>query len=227
MLYICGQINYFNKDMKSVFVTIFVLLCCYVGFAQQPDSINIAPAKPDKYVIGFLPSQASHIYGLAVGLVGSEVICNRPYTKYSYGINLQIPGQGFFQTFYIFNPVFKQAYQTNNIDKSILKADTTLKRVVHNGLLLSLTGTFSDQINGVSMSAWMSLGKKINGLSINPLWNMYHRVNGVSIGLVNHSLDVKGVQIGLVNKTVKLKGFQFGLWNKNEKRSLPFINWHF
>ncbi len=213
--------------MKSIFITISFLLCCYASFAQQQDSTNITPAKPDKYVIGLLPSQAAHIYGLAVGLVGSEAICNRPYTKYSYGINLQIPGQGLLQTFYIFNPVFKQAYQTNNIKQSMSKADTTLKRVVHNGLLLSLTGTFSDQINGVSISAWMSLGKKINGLSINPLWNIYYRVNGVSIGLVNSSLDVKGVQIGLVNKTVKLKGFQFGLWNKNEKRSLPFINWNF
>jgi hypothetical protein len=181
----------------------------------------------NKYIIGFVPSKANNIYGFAVGFIGSEAICNKPYTKYSHGINLQIPGQGILQTFYIFNSPFKRAYETNLIGNEIFQIDTTLKKVIHNGLLLSLTGTFSDQVNGISISGWMSLGKIMNGLSINPLWNLYYKVNGVSIGVSNNSLEIKGVQFGIINKTVKLKGVQIGIWNKNEKRSLPLINWNF
>lgn len=102
-----------------------------------------------------------------------------------------------------------------------------LKRAIHNGLIISPLGTFTDQVNGISFSLWMSMGKKINGLSFNLLWNFYEQINGISIGFVNHTAMTKGIQIGLVNKTKKLRGFQFGLWNKNERRSLPIINWNF
>lgn len=143
------------------------------------------------------------------------------------GVRVQIPGQGFIQSFYIFNSPFKKAYKANLSENALTHADTALKRVIHNGLLVSLTGTFSDQVNGISISGWMSLGNTINGISINPLWNLYFRINGLSISLFNSTIETKGTQIGLINKTLKLKGIQIGIWNKNEKRSLPFINWNF
>ncbi|MBZ0242738.1 MAG: hypothetical protein K8F24_05955 [Bacteroidales bacterium] len=200
------------------------LTACYGRAMAENDTVS---KKLNKYVLGFVPSKANNIYGIAIGPLGSEIICNKPYTKYSHGLNLQIPGQGFIQSFYIFNSPFKKAYKANLSENALTHADTALKRVIHNGLLVSLTGTFSDQVNGISISGWMSLGNTINGISINPLWNLYFRINGLSISLFNSTIETKGTQIGLINKTLKLKGIQIGIWNKNEKRSLPFINWNF
>ena len=211
--------------MKRIPIILLILISSTYSFSQS-DSLKFDKKAKNRYVIWLIPSASKNIYGIAIGPVGSEVICNRPYTKSSYGLNLQIIGQGFFQTFYINKVKFKDFHTNENIDSLGLQ-DTLLKRAIHNGLIISPLGTFTDQVNGISFSLWMSMGKKINGLSFNLLWNLYQQINGVSIGLVNHTAITKGIQIGLVNKTKKLRGFQFGFWNKNEKRSLPIINWNF
>jgi len=207
-----------------IILALIPIITCFGHPVAANDSIS---KEHNKYILGFIPSIANNIYGIAIGLIGSEAICNKPYTKYSHGLNLQIPGQGFLQVFYIFRSPFKKVYKTNQFENAIIIADTSLKRVIHNGIILSLTGTFSEQVNGISLSGLMSLGNTINGISINPLWNLYYRVKGLSIGVSNSSLEIKGAQIGIINKTVKLKGIQIGIWNKNEKRSLPLINWNF
>jgi len=196
-----------------------------LAFAQDEMAITDNKAK-NRYMIWMIPSAASNIYGIAIGPVGSESVCNRPYTKFSHGLNIQFIGQGIFQPFYIKHANF-EGYNLSDGDEHRSFSDTLYKRAIHNGILLSSFGTFTDQVNGISLSPWMSMGKKINGISLNLLWNRYERINGVSIGLVNHTVMCKGVQIGLVNKAKKNRGFQFGLWNKNEKRSLPLVNWSF
>lgn len=203
--------------MKRLLIILLILSLIKISFSQS-DSINLDKNQIDRFVFGFIPSVATNIYGIALGPVGSEAICNKPYTKYSHGLNLQLLGQGFFQIFYI---------KTLQFDDFHWMSDTVPKRAVHNGLLISPLGTFTDQINGVSFSLWMSMGKKINGLSFNFFWNLYEEINGVSIALVNHVTKVNGMQIGLLNKTKNLRGFQIGLWNQNEKRSLPILNWNF
>jgi hypothetical protein len=212
--------------MKRILMMTVLLSVALISFSQT-DSLEVDKKKKNRYVAWLIPSAATNIYGIAIGPVGSEAICNRPYTKYSHGLNIQIPGQGFFQTFYINSGSGKHLYTRKEQDLAVPSADTILKKAVHNGILISPLGTFTDQVNGASFSLWMSLGKKINGISFNLLWNLYDKINGVSVGLVNHTGTTKGVQIGFVNKTAKLRGFQFGLWNKNEKRSLPLINWNF
>lgn len=216
-------------DYKQPTITLLILISFLSAQAQNnsiTDSLSkTVNIKQNKYVLGFLPSKAHNIYGLAIGLIGSEAICYKPYTKYSHGINLQIPGQGILQIPYLFGQPFSKEFQSGNIDMMI-KIDSN-KRVVHNGLLISVFGTFSDQVNGISFSGLMSMGKKINGITLNPVWNLYQRVHGMSVGVINTSLETKGVQFGLINKTVKLKGFQIGLWNRNDERSLPIINWNF
>jgi hypothetical protein len=192
-------------------------------FAQQ-DSLVVDKKSKNRYVIWLTPSASANIYGIAIGPIGSEAICNRPYTKYSHGLNVQILGQGILQTFNIWKFNFKDLHVS---ESSGFLNDSIYKRAVHNGLLVSPFGTFTDQVNGISISLWMSMGKRVNGLSFNLLWSLYEQTRGISVALVNHSAETKGVQIGIVNKTKKLRGFQFGLWNKNEKRSLPFINWNF
>ncbi len=211
--------------MKKFTIIIMILFSATFSFSQN-DSLEFDKKSKDRFVIGFIPSASKNIYGIAIGPIGSESICNRPYTKFSHGLNLQIPGQGIFQTFYINKLRFKDFYANEKTDSLSLQ-DILPKRAVHNGLIISPLGTFTDQVNGISLSLWMSMGKKINGFSFNLLWNLYEQINGLTIGFVNHSAATKGLQIGLVNKTVELKGFQIGLWNKNEKRSFPLINWNF
>lgn len=213
------------KTICNIALFILLILSSATFSFSQKDSLKFDKKANDRYGCWLIPSASKNIYGIAIGPVGSEAICNRPYTKYSHGLNIQILGQGFFQIFYINKKNFKDFNENDNSD-SLSIQNMLPKRAIHNGLLISPLGTFTDQINGVSLSMWMSMGTKINGLSFNLLWNLYKQVNGITIGFFNNSAVTKGLQIGLINKTIELKGFQFGLWNQNEKRSLPLINWN-
>lgn len=213
---------------SNMFRTLIILLLLFfnsVSFSQS-DLSEFDKKEKDRYGIWLIPSASRNIYGIATGFVGSESICNRPYTKHSHGINLQLIGQGIFQVFLINKAKFNDP-QANSDSTNLFTQDTIPLRAIHNGLIVSPFGTFTDQVNGLSFSLWMSMGKKINGVSINLLWNFYEKMNGISIGLVNQTAETNGLQIGLVNKSLKLKGIQLGFWNKNEKRSLPIINWNF
>ena len=197
--------------------------------AQNTCKINDTVRTQNRYVLGLLPSRSKNLYGIAIGPIGSECFCYLPYTRNSNGLNIQL-GQGIFQTFMI---------KSWNLDKyteiidSLNNADILhsksipLKKVIHNGILLAVFGTFSDQINGISCSAWMSSNRIVNGLSFNLLWNIQQTINGAVIGIANTTIKTYGVQAGLYNKSVKLKGFQFGIWNVNEKKTLPLVNWNF
>ncbi|GAB1418421.1 hypothetical protein MASR2M12_11860 [Bacteroidales bacterium] len=211
--------------MKKLTILAIILYSALLSFSQN-DTLTLDKKKTDRFAIWLIPSAATNIYGIAIGVVGSEAICHRPYTKFSHGLNFQIIGQGFFQTFYINKMKFSELHLRDNNSTGIFNEPAPM-RAIHNGLILSPFGTFTDQVNGISFSLWMSMGMKINGLTFNLLWNRYEQINGISIGIVNHAALTKGLQIGILNKTKKLQGMQIGLWNKNEKRSLPLINWNF
>jgi len=201
---------------------LILLLSTSIGSFAHLGPAKLQKRKVDRYVIWVVPSLATNIYGIAIGPVGSEVICHSPYAKKSHGINLQI-GQGFLLSFMVGRHNLIESRDTSTKSKT----DSSYKRVIHNGILVSIFGTITNQINGISLSSWMSANNKVNGLSINLLWNMQDSLNGASIGLVNMAKKTSGSQIGIYNKTLKLRGFQFGLWNVNERRSLPIINWNF
>ncbi|MDZ7740688.1 MAG: hypothetical protein U5Q03_02790 [Bacteroidota bacterium] len=207
----------------SLIGIILIIQSIGIQARAQENTLSHNPQYKNRYAIWFIPSTANNIYGLAIGPVGSEAICNRPYIKSSHGINIQVIGQGIFQMFYISN---LNETDLLSIDSSV-KKDQVGILAVHNGLLLSAFGTFTSRINGLSISPWMSMGDQVNGISLNLLWNLYREVNGISMGLFNDTGKTRGVQIGLFNKTNRLRGIQIGLWNKNEKRSLPLINWNF
>jgi hypothetical protein len=211
--------------MKNISIIIIIIISSIFSFSQS-DSLEFDKKAKNRYVIWLIPSAARNIYGIAIGPVGSEAVCNRPYTKYSHGLNLQIPGQGFIQAFYMNNVHFQDFYKIKN-DSSKINYDTIPLRTVHNGIIISPLGTFTPKVNGISLSSFMSMGEKINGISFNLFWNLYNNINGASVGFVNTNGYVRGIQVGLVNKTANLRGFQIGLWNKNERRSLPIINWNF
>ncbi len=211
------------KQQKHTACLIIILVLFSSSLSAQEQSTE---SKKSKYIFAFLPSKAHNMYGLALGPVGSESLCAYPYQKTSSGLNIQIPGQGLLLSFTAFNPPFKTYYKNPQAFADTIDHSKQL-RSSHNGLVISVFGTTTHRINGISLSPWISGGKIMNGLSVNLLWNLYHETKGVSIACYNSNLKTKGIQIGLVNKTIKLKGFQFGLWNKNEKRSFPLINWNF
>lgn len=208
--------------MKKLLLLSFIFIQ-FVSFSQDGDSLH--QTRKQRYGIGLLPSTAENIFGLAFGIIGSEAICNKYYTKKSHGINIQILGQGLFSPYYIFNEQLN--FINANYDTIIYGDSTAIKRVKHNGLIYATFGTFSEDINGISVSPWMSINNVLNGISLNVLVNSIHTLNGATVGVYNMTYRTNGVQLGLINRTKHLKGFQFGLWNTNNKRSLPILNWSF
>lgn len=201
---------------------LFLVLVAQAPIFCQEDTLVIQ----NRYFFGFLPSGVNNVYGIALGPVGSEARCDKPFTKKSHGLNLQILGQGFFTPFYVFNKnlnVYNLSLDTTCITDTIIFTPKAL----HNGLLVSGLGTFTDVINGISISPWMSLNNSVNGLSLNFLVNNVFVLNGAAVGLYNETIKTNGVQIGLVNRTHQLKGVQLGLWNVTDKRKLPLVNWSF
>lgn len=201
----------------------FTLLLLIIGLLTNP-ILAQSDSNKVKYGLWFTPTYVGKIFGITVGPLGSEVLCDKPYTQKSNGLNIQLLGQGFIQTLYVGNKNYINGVMQIYKDST---RRTYKKRVLHNGILLSTLGTFTEQINGISISPWMSTALIVNGLSSNLLWNLNTETNGVSLGAVNHSGKMRGAQIGLFNKSNNLRGIQIGLWNINEKRSLPFLNWNF
>jgi hypothetical protein len=171
----------------------------------------------NRYVFRLLPSWSKNIYGIALGPIGSDAVCDAKYPMKTHGVNIQLIGQGIIQPFLI--KYLDAAYS----DKDE-KPDSNSRIAIINGISVSGFGTWTYQVNGINLSTFMGAHKKVNGLSFHLLWNYVHQSNGINISLVNQSGKVNGLQIGLINKTQKLNGIQIGLWNKNAKRSFPIIN---
>jgi hypothetical protein len=205
------------------FLVFYFAVFSLASFSQDQDTIP----KRNSYVIGFTPSSKHNIFGLSLGIIGSESICNLNYTRKSHGLNIQLIGQGIFVPLNYRNFSFDKQMSKENgfMYNNIILRESY--RAIHNGILFSTFGTYTDQTNGLCISLLASLGYEMNGVAFNFVANKYFRLNGIALGLVNHSGKVNGIQIGLVNKTVHLKGLQIGLWNVNSKRKLPIINWGF
>jgi len=223
--------------MKNIVNLFIILNFASISYAQiDKDSIKA----DNSFVFKLIPTAKDNVYGIALGLVGSETVCNIPTTKKSHGINIQVLGQG------LFIPLNPRAfgYKINfSSDSSFMvkSIEDVQFKAKHNGLLISTFGTMTEVINGLSISGLSSLGYYMNGLGVNVLSSKYRNVNGVTISINNVSYKVNGIQLGIRNRSNKLigiqlglfnranelRGFQFGLWNINEKRQLPFINWNF
>ncbi len=224
--------------MKKITIPVFIfyIQICF-GQIDTLSPKNLVydndPRVYDAYVLTYIPCLAKNINGIALGLVGSETICNKAFQQTSNGINIQIFGQGIFlpimlpRTFSKKNPIYEKGDTTNyaNLEFEEIPNDTVPLKVLQNGLIISSFGTFTSKVNGISISACSSIHQQFNGLSINLIWNVINNLNGVSVGLLNDIEIGKGVQIGIINRSSNFKGIQIGLWNKNRKRSLLFINW--
>jgi hypothetical protein len=190
-----------------------------VELNAQEDSV-----KGNAYILWLLPSTKKNIYGLSIGLIGSETICNIKGTKRSHGVNIQLFGQG------IFVPFNRKSFSYKNTMKDdssfmVKQYDPANFRAQHNGILISGFGTWTEASNGIVISGLSSLGYSMNGLAFNLLSSKYTKMNGISVSINNEAHEVKGIQFGLVNRTNKLSGVQIGLWNVSGKRKLPILNW--
>ena len=198
--------------------------CFYYSANSQQVTVNDTDSidKPNNaYVLHLIPSIKDNIYGIAIGPVGSEAICNVSHTRKSFGINIQLIGQG------IFVPMNRDVFRFEQLLKNPMPelVDQIAARASHSGLLISAFGTYTDVSNGLVLSAGFSYGRKINGIALNLCSGKYLHVNGIELGIQNQAHQVNGLQIGLFNRCVELNGLQIGIWNVNEKRKLPLINW--
>lgn len=207
--------------MKQLFF--FALISLSLGLCAQV-KINPNDSLPDKqkaYGVRLLPSVVPQFYGLALGLVGSDAICNLPYTKTTNGINIQLFGMGFLA---LLNPKEFSYEALFNKESGWMLIPSATPKTVHNGLLISGIGTTTAISNGVVISGLSSMSTLMNGLAITGFQNKYTTANGICIALVNQCYAHNGIQIGLINRSTKLKGLQIGLWNINGQRTLPLIN---
>ncbi len=208
--------------MKTKLIFLSLLFLNLSSIFSQQDSIT---PKRDAYVIGFLPSQRVNIYGLSLGLIGSEVFCNLMHKRNSHGLNLQLFGNGGFVilTKHFWN---QKGFAEDTVFQRIFLESQNYK-IRHNGIIVSAFGTNTSVTNGIAISGLVSNGTVINGIGLNLLSNNYLKSNGVFISIFNQSYQTNGIQIGLVNRSKHIKGLQIGLWNVNSKRKLPLINWGF
>jgi len=167
---------------------------------------------PKRYLLAYQPGKAQTIYGIAIGIVGHDVICNAPYNQTTSGINLQI-GAGLFHWHDIpfrYKP-----------DPHWLLMDINDQKSITNGLQCSIFGTQTDVVNGVAISGFVSVGDRLNGLALNLGSSHYTLVNGMTVSFRNTALKTNGVQIGIINSSNQMNGVQIGLWNNVEFSDQP------
>ena len=199
--------------------------CGSTYFTHDPTLTTISG--PKRYLIAYQPGKAQTVNGLAIGVIGHDVICNAPYNQTTNGVNLQIGG-GLFHWYKV--PLGYLPHPLLNIGP----------KSITNGLQCSLFGTQTDIVNGLAVSGFVSVGEQLNGIALNLGSSHYQKVNGLSISFRNSAAQTKGVQLGIINGSLQMKGvqvglrnnvqatdqsvLQIGLWNTINGKSFPFFN---
>jgi hypothetical protein len=172
-----------------------------------------------------LYSKAKTINGLGLSITSlpdEEAYLNTTVN----GINLQVDFVPFFAgSLMLAHALFDRDLLTRFADSSYMFVHRFPTKLVTNGLNIKFLNLVYETTNGISIK-FMDIDNFNNGLSVSFIAQR-QAVKGLAISVLNTDLELKGIQIGLINKSKHTKGFQIGLWNVNEKRSLPFINWHF
>jgi len=183
---------------------------------------------PKRYLLAYQPGKAQTVNGLAIGVIGHDVICNAPYNQTTNGVNLQIGG-GLFHWYNI--PYGYLPHPLLNIGP----------KSITNGLQCSLFGTQTDVVNGIAVSGFVSVGERLNGIALNVGSSHYYEVNGLSISFRNSTAQTNGVQLGIINSSLQMRGvqvglrnnvqatdqsvLQVGLWNTINGKSFPILNY--
>ena len=182
---------------------------------------------PKRYLLAYQPGKAQTVNGLAIGVIGHDVICNAPYNQTTNGVNLQIGG-GLLHWYNV--PFGYLPHPLLNIGP----------KSITNGLQCSLFGTQTDVVNGIAVSGFVSVGERLNGIALNVGSSHYYEVNGLSISFRNSTAQTNGVQLGIINSSLQMRGvqvglrnnvqatdqsvLQVGLWNTINGKSFPIVN---
>ena len=199
--------------------------CSSAYFTHDPTVTTIQG--PKRYLLAYQPGKAQTVNGIAVGVIGHDVICNAPYNQTTNGINLQI-GCGWFHWSKI--PFGYLPLNLLNVGP----------KSITNGLQCSLFGTQTDEVNGLAVSGFVSVGERLNGIALNLGSSHYQKVSGLSISFRNSAAQTKGVQLGIINGSNQMRGvqvglrnnvqttdqsvLQIGLWNTINGKSFPIVN---
>src|SRR5210317_2176892 len=138
--------------------------CGSTYFTHDPTVTTISG--PKRYLLAYQPGKAQTVNGLAIGVIGHDVICNAPYNQTTNGVNLQIGG-GLFHWYKV--PLGYLPHPMLNIGP----------KSITNGLQCSLFGTQTDVVNGLAVSGFVSVGERLNGIALNVGSSNYYEVNGL------------------------------------------------
>jgi hypothetical protein len=190
-----------------------------------------------------------NIHGISLGLWSFNYNSQPRYT-HTNGLKLELIGLGFGMPLISKSPVVESDSEftelrsiplSERINGINLSTTGTVCHCLTNGVTAGLIGQIHFQVNGVAASLLMNVSQKHHGVMV-AMTNDAYVMHGLQVGISNNTylgkglqagafnsnLDkMKGIQMGIINKARHIEGFQVGLWNVNQKRKLPFFNWHF
>jgi hypothetical protein len=227
-----------NSTFRMHRITLIIVLIFFISptFCQSDkvdltNFIHQSKERKIRNIIGFIPSKADAINGLAIGWLELGAYEDKKDSVIINGVYSNISPLQFFVgaisiPYLIISPfnkdIFKETFgDVNSVNKEYEN------RI--NGVSLSfLEGSDRYVVNGLQVSVLFHNMYKLHGFSATIGASFYSSFNGLMIsGLFNNTKYGKGLQIGLINRSYNLTGLQIGLWNRIGNRSLPIINMRF
>ena len=200
-----------NTTSKLGIVLLFMALSLAVkgqdaAGSTTNDASERGPSK-NRYVLAWQPGKAKNIYGIALGFVGQDVVCNAPYHQKTFGVNAQLGGG-----LYHWKQLTRSEYNSRVAGPGY--QESAGFKSMTNGLQISLFGTQTAVVHGIAASFLVSTGEQVDGAAINLGASVYSRLNGISVSFRNDSFRVRGLQLGVTNHANRMRGIQLGIWNR-------------
>ena len=215
------------------FIILFVTTIQILGQPNNVDTIDRPSKNKIRNLIGFTPSKAQIINGIAFGGIPNVKSPKSDSLKIR-GINIEInPILGTMAVGYVIfgtliSPFSNSTDAAELCNRNVFPDSVFSDNIKISGLNLGVLGSYgAGKVKGINLSLIGTFGYQINGLSTSIGLNLFYDFNGLLIGIQNKTNKGKGIQIGLFNYCNECKGIQIGLWNKMGKRTLPFINMRF
>jgi hypothetical protein len=222
---------------QFTFLILILLFCCSFLQGQKLNTDSLSSGESSRYsknkqykfkgevknIIGFTPTKASYINGLALGYNTSP----KNNLLVVRGLNIEINPLPLLVSPLLLLHIIAHP----NISNSFFPDSAKTNCFIHGLNISSLVGfdvKANTSINGINIAAVSSHGQQLNGVSISIASNRFYRYNGLLIaGISNIVNEGNGLQIALFNSCKDCHGVQIGLLNKMGKRTLPFINMRF
>lgn len=195
------------------------LLSCVVVGALLSTSVQAqagkapkAPRTKPRHVLWYTPSMASHIHGISLGMLGSEVVCNAGTPQVGNGIKVEVVSNAIFLLMLPRTARFRttldslHAASDEGPTTRMITDRLALERGRQNGVVVSVLGSQTDVVNGLALDGLVGVHTRMRGVLISGLANIVLDHAGIQVSPVNNGLRVRGLQIGLINRTHDLRG---------------------